>query len=361
MMDDQDLTRQLKGLVVHDWEVPAGGAGAAVRTGRRRLVTKAVGAAALVGAVAVGVPVGLAMGETAAAPPVQVATQDAEPVVESSTPVEASTAPPQVPSPEPDQPTTTPEPSTPDPVPSPEPPAPVQLDVTATAQGPATAGELADLDVAAVLSDYGWEGGGGEADWSLPWCTPEPGADVVATGDGRTGWASQEVWGGDSGARLSVASYPDEAAAAQGLERMAARLAGCLAGPLDYGTTPSSSSWRELSRADAAITGTTRIYAELSADETAYLDQRQPDEAYPLRPGAVVVAQREGRFVALAVMVDEYALGNSLAELEGDTRPGAGLQADWWDAQAELDDTLARGDETAARLLDAAATRAEQS
>ncbi|MFC3686834.1 hypothetical protein [Aquipuribacter hungaricus] len=327
--EHDSLERGLRGLVSTDWQAPEGGAGAAVRTVRRRVLARAAGTAALVVAVAVAVPFGLSFGSTTAAP-LLVATQAPSPTAAEPTPSATPSAAPSVvpsvpavvaPAAEPSQ-----EPSEePSEEPSQEPSAlPVRevLQVTATASGPSAAGDLVGL--ALVGADELLDGdAGAPASWPL-WGCRGTGAPLD---DERTGWSAQSVSIGDSGRRLAAASYPDEATAARAFDALAAHAASCTDGAVTGGDGGTGSLvWRERSRSDTVLTGTGRWFEEPSADELATLADPEA-AAYGLmvvRPGEFVAAVREGRVVALAVVRVDYGGGGVIAAVDGDTRTGAG-------------------------------------
>ncbi len=242
-MNDDQLGRELRGLVPTGWPVPPKGAAAAVRTARRRTTGRLLATSALVVAVAAGVPATLAAQTTSAPAPV------------ASQPDSTTTVPPvpplPVPEPSVEEPTTPVsaapvEPVEPSAPPSPVPPvesvppaAPSVPAAPSTPEPPPTSFELVDGPRPGVvrggeLSGFDFERSYGpdvERDFA-----PLPGAatwtwDACDTGgpdEGRTGWWS--FGDGTDGPsydgtgrfvaedRMQVATYVDEDAARAALE-----------------------------------------------------------------------------------------------------------------------------------------------
>lgn len=325
--DDDPLTRQLRGLVRADAAAPEHGPAAAIRTVRRRVVTRVAGTAALVAALAVGVPFGVSLGSTDAAP-LLVATQEPSPT--ASEPDMPTVPEPSVPSSEPSpapsaevvtaEPTSDPPPA-PEPTPeAPAPPAREVLRVEATTSGPATGGDLAGLALVPA-SDLVDVDAGAPGSWAMAGC----GAPGGPADEGRTGWAAQDVYGGDSGYSLAVAGYADEQTAALAVSDLATRAATCFGGSVD-GIDRGEWVWRERSMSDSGFVGTSRWYEPAGETELAALDDpTSPGYGlHVLRPGRFVVVVREGRFVSLSVMNADYDGGSAIAVAEGVTDPGAG-------------------------------------
>ena len=348
-----DATRRLRGLEDGVVVPPPRSAASARRTAGRRHAGRVAGAALLVATVVVGVPVGMSLGGTSAAP-LEVATQEPQEVATQPSAPAEQPSPPAVADP-PSSVVPTDEPSA---APSAEPPvdepAPVPLVVVGTEQGPSYAGELAGLPL--FTEELLPEGDmGGPDGWDVGTCgsAGTPGDEL------RTGWAAQSVYGGDAGSSVMVAAYPDEATAARVVAALGERAAACWRDvvPLFPGGPVTTTYWLEQSRSATAITGTVRFYHELDEAEQARVDAGVVDGYAPvvIRSGQVVAAASDGRHVALVVTSDDYGGGNILAELAGDTRPGAGTPfTEGEGARISVEGSLRNAQSEAVRLAGAA-------
>ncbi len=274
------VTQRLRGL--HD-VVPAPpprSPAAARRTAGRRHAGRLAGAATLVAAVVVGVPLGLTMGDPVPAG-VNVATQG-----------------PTVVAPEP---SAAPEPSGPASLPTAGPAVIEDID-----SGPAALGELQGLQVEKDSADIVDEG---PAAWALDPCE----ATAYPQDSARTGWYSRLLFSGDGGGSYQVATYPDEATAEQAMAAMTDAVTTCWASWDD----PDATGW--LWRGDTVtptrFSGVARSYEEAATD--------LPPEVGAFQGATYLAVVREGRTVAVVQSLQDLS-GGMVALAQGDLRPGSG-------------------------------------
>lgn len=320
-------------------------AAAARRTASRRQGARLAAAGAAVAVLVVGVPLGVSLGATEAAP---LPPSISQPSPTAAAPTSAPPSSPDVPTPIPPAPSPSVGPTSPPPssaaatagdaaVPGPRPtlgPRPTGALEVADSDGvPVTAGELAGVDLGTSEPDDGETGVFGRATWSLDPCEPT----AWPLDGARTGWASHGFAQGDGAYTREVAVYADEAAAEAALEAFRRVAEACWADP---GDTSAALIWDETTPAgdeQTVFAGTLRAF------------DPEGIETWGAREGMVWTAVRQGRTVALVTSADLH-LGGWVAAVQGDTRSGAGSAGD--DAAGyvtfRLDDVRA----TAEQLLD---------
>lgn len=345
--DDDPTTHLLGRLRQPPAAPPSSGAANARRTAARRQVGAVAAAGALVAAIAVGIPVGIAVQDDAAPAPLatQQPTQAAPDPSVSPERTDAPTptdAPPLTAAPEPTGtpgstaeagPTSAPS-ATPDTI------TPV-LEVTATDRGPARAGELASFVHGDVLPEADL---GGETSWNLDPCEPT----AYPQDADRTGWWSQRDFIGDSGGGLEVATYQTEAQAAEVVLAFGRVTSACWAPPSDQS---APFLWQAEASEDPSIgfSGVGREYAVPGSYEVE-------GEVVAFRYSVNVAAVRSGRHVALVTSYSGLGAG-LVARAQGDQRPGAGaglFDVSVEEAAAQVAGQRAFVEERASELLAAA-------
>lgn len=318
MTEDRRMAQELRRLGTRDWQPPAGGAAAAVRTARRRTGAGVAGLAAAVAAVALTVPLALDA-DTVASPLPPAASLEATTPAPSSEPsleaVAPTTAPPSAPPP------ATAAPSTPAvPVVAPSAAVVEPLVVPEPTDGPASAGTLAglrvrDLEPGAPILDI--------PDVELrtlgsSWASDPCGDDRADGDEARTGFYSAVV-PGDAALAWQAATYPRPADAQAALSALVEEVEAC--------RTDVGSVWRVWagSASEGAVTLVSYDVVEGPVEAGTVLPQW--GEFYRLRldGSTLVLSGRAG-----------VNIGTGIAYALGDTRPEVGL-AEFGLSRAEVE------------------------